>query len=168
MHVHVLLLLLHARSAKAPSCCLSAHQSRARSLPMWVAAGGVGGRACRAVLVATCQAQAQPQRSISYPPQQPVPAYGIVACNRCPVKACMMGGMRWWVSVMQQLLAPGTQHTAEYVHPRLMRAHPYDTHALFLRSVRVPQKPKAYRLACQTLVGDGRNGGSITVATKPQ
>lgn len=33
---------------------------------------------------------------------------------------------------------------------------------------KLANKPKTYRLACQTLVGDGTNGGSITVATKPQ
>lgn len=30
------------------------------------------------------------------------------------------------------------------------------------------QKPANWRLACQTLVGDGENSGSITIGTKPQ
>ncbi|KAG2487420.1 hypothetical protein HYH03_013988 [Edaphochlamys debaryana] len=29
-------------------------------------------------------------------------------------------------------------------------------------------KPASWRLACQTLVGDGENSGEVTVATKPQ
>ncbi|PNH12149.1 hypothetical protein TSOC_000955 [Tetrabaena socialis] len=29
-------------------------------------------------------------------------------------------------------------------------------------------KPESWRLACQTLVGDGEKSGAVTVATKPQ
>ncbi|KAG2428046.1 hypothetical protein HXX76_012030 [Chlamydomonas incerta] len=28
-------------------------------------------------------------------------------------------------------------------------------------------KPESFRLACQTLVGDGENSGAVTIATKP-
>jgi hypothetical protein len=30
------------------------------------------------------------------------------------------------------------------------------------------QKPESWRLACQTLVGDGTNSGQVTLVTKPQ
>lgn len=31
-----------------------------------------------------------------------------------------------------------------------------------------PQKPESWRLACQTIVGDGSNSGSVVIRTKPQ
>ena len=31
-----------------------------------------------------------------------------------------------------------------------------------------PQKPDSWRLACQTIVGDGDNTGRVTITTKPQ
>lgn len=34
--------------------------------------------------------------------------------------------------------------------------------------LRRPQKPDSWRLACQTIVGDGENSGRVVVATKPQ
>jgi hypothetical protein len=30
------------------------------------------------------------------------------------------------------------------------------------------QKPDDWRLACQTIVGDGTNSGKVTLVTKPQ
>jgi hypothetical protein len=30
------------------------------------------------------------------------------------------------------------------------------------------QKPASWRLACQTIVGDGENSGKLVISTKPQ
>jgi len=32
---------------------------------------------------------------------------------------------------------------------------------------KLKKKPESYRLACQTLIGDGDNSGSVTIKTKP-
>lgn len=32
----------------------------------------------------------------------------------------------------------------------------------------VLQKPETWRLACQTIVGDGTNSGTVVIQTKPQ
>ena len=32
----------------------------------------------------------------------------------------------------------------------------------------VSQKPETWRLACQTIVGDGANSGTVVIQTKPQ
>lgn len=42
--------------------------------------------------------------------------------------------------------------------------HPPHTHTNHLST----QRPADWRLACQTIVGDGERGGRVTIVTKPQ
>lgn len=102
-------------------------------------------------------------------------------------------GVRWTAAAAAGLLlgavlsvcVRGAAAVAEYVldvlgvcattAPLRRRVHPQLTnprHPCILASptlhLHPQQKPANWRLACQTIVGDGENSGAVVIATKPQ